>query len=96
MADGDHHVFAGDEVFHVHVGDFAGDFGPAVVAVFFLHLEDVFADDVQDEGFAGQDGFVSFDLLDDGAVFIDEFFHFQADELNELQSADRLGLCLAE
>ena len=43
-----------------------------------------------------QDRFVAFDLVDHLAVLVDQLFDFQPDELNELQSADRLGLRLAE
>jgi hypothetical protein len=76
--------------------DRAGDLRAAVVTVLLLHLDDVFANDVEDEVFVREDALVALDLLRHRAVLVDEFFDFEPDELDELQPPDRLGLRLRE
>ena len=47
VRNGDDDIFLRDQLVHVELADLAGDLGAAVVAVLFLHLRRVLADDVE-------------------------------------------------
>ncbi len=84
MADGNYHVFVGDEVLDIDLFDGGGYLCSSVVAVFFLYLVDVLADDIEQHIFAGKYRLIALDFFDQFGVFFGEFFDLQAGESLEL------------
>ena len=95
MADGDDHVFFGDEVFHVDVVLAKRDFGAAFVTKFGSDFVHFVADDFHHLVFIGKDGFVFGNASEQVCQFGFEFFNVQALEAAQLHFDDSLCLAVA-
>ena len=78
MRNGNNTILFGNEVLDVEVLYVAGNLGAARMGVLILYLVEVLTDDVQDQGFLGQNSPVTLDLLSEVGVFLSQLLDLQA------------------
>ena len=96
MADGDHHVFFGNEILHIDVARFMKDLGSPLIAVPFPNLLQLVLDDFKNHGLALENGFVPCNALDQVLVLGCNLLPFQPCEPLKSHVEDGLGLDLGE
>ena len=94
--DGDHHVFAGDEVFFGDVAGRGDDAGAALIAILIDDLLELVADNCTLALRLGQDVLVVRDLFFDGGQVVDNLLALQGGQAAQLHGQDLVGLDLVD
>ena len=96
VADRDHHVLVGDEVFGGEVARFADDFGAARIGEIALHLAQLRFDDVEEKLLGTEDGAELRDELLHLGELVDDLLLLQPGQPLQLHLEDGLRLDLGE
>ncbi len=96
VAEGYHHGFLGDQVFHAQIQTGGLDLTAALVAVFVTDGGQLVTDHLHQALGIGQDQHQLADLLQQLLVIGDQLFPFQAGQFLQAQIKDRLGLLRAQ
>src|ERR1043165_8907870 len=92
VADGDRHVFLGDQVFDTELAFLSENFRPARIAVLLLNLPQLVDDDLHHEAIAREDREQPFDQLQQLGELVENLLPLEAGQPLQLHVEDRLRL----
>ena len=96
VADGDRHVFFGDQILDAELAFFGEDLGSAWVAVLLLNGAQLVDDDLHHETIAAEDRHQPLDQLQQLGQLGEDLFPLETRQPLELHVEDRLGLYLCQ